>query len=112
MIQHAIKTKMSGKTGVDLKLKVIQAANIFKDFKTKFLTEQIRASEDKEHTKFIQEIRTKDTPITKTFIDGISDYSKELVMADPEFEFGPFLVATNVCINILTTTFNNKHISF
>ena len=54
MIQHCISENMGGKTGVKSHsknlIKVLQAANMFKQFKTLFLTEQIRASGDKKHT--------------------------------------------------------------
>ena len=96
MVQRCISQHMKKNRDAKLKLQSLAGADLFSKFVVKFLTQQVRASSDSEHTKFLESFSTMECPITQERIDNIQDYTAELVESDPFFLYAPVLVSTNV----------------
>jgi len=96
MVQRSISQHMKKNRSAKLKLRSLAGADLFSKFVVKFLSQQVRASSDPVHTKFLESFSTLECPITQERIDNIQDYTPELVMRDPAFLYAPILVSTNV----------------
>ena len=75
------------------------ARGLFQDFKLFPLTEQIRASSDPQHTKYLEDLRdtrSQYPPITENIIQHIETLSTEDVLNDPSWCEAPLIVTSNL----------------
>ena len=95
MVQLCISQKLNQNRDCSVKVRAIAGANLFKLFTVKFLTQQVRASEDKEHVKFIASFTNCLHPITPEVVSKFQQYNQELIERDPAFADAPICCATN-----------------
>ena len=91
-------TRGSWSTSYDADSRVyLQVANLFKDFKLRVLTTQVRAGGDATHTAMIERFSLKnDTPpLDMAVLQGMQPFSSSLLHNDPAFEDALVAVLSN-----------------